>query len=91
MTIITLTSKKLKQRLCHSSSPPLLLSVSQGQGDQVEIGSFTAEARKCHRPHHPLPREDREEAGEASEVSLFLALGLREMNVCGGGECLPQC
>lgn len=61
-----------------------LISVVQGEGDQVEIGRFAAEAGKCLRPHHPLSREDREEAGEAAEVSL-------EINVCGGGGSLPEC
>lgn len=46
--IFTLVSKN------HTSG---LLSVIQGEGDQVKIGRFAAEAGKCHRPHHPLPRE----------------------------------
>lgn len=45
------------------------LFVSQGQGDQVQVGSFAAKAGKCHRPHHSVSREGREEAGEAAEVS----------------------
>lgn len=52
-----------------SGLTPAVCFLSQGQGDQVQVGSFAAKARKCHRPHHPVSREDREEAGEAAEVS----------------------
>lgn len=48
----------ITQKFDQTRGPPFLVSVTQGKRDQVKIGSFTAETRKCHRPHHPLPGED---------------------------------